>query len=460
LCLDVGSTFTKAVLVSEASGALVDAASVPTTSSTDVWDGVVAVREALTARTLDVPDLDDRDRVWICSSAGGGLRLAVVGFEREVSSIAGRLVALSAGASVVHVTAGDLGEGDLRDLRQAVPDLILLVGGTDGGNAEVVTRNASVLARAAGLVPVPVVLACNVDAQDEASRLLSAAGIAVERAENVLPRIGSLEPASARAAIRSAFLAHVIGGKGLSRGPEFAGSVRAATPDAMLDGVHLVRQVSEHDVMVIDVGGATTDVYSAVQPQGEDATLAKDVVGTLWTARTVEGDLGMRHSAASVLEAAEREGLPGARDRQVQAWVTQVSADPARVAQSDRERAWDRALASMAAVVATRRHARPPRPGASPRGLQDVGVVIGSGGVLRYAESGEAADVLSGVTHDFAGGWNPPQQAKITVDVPYLLCSVGLLAHDRPNTAAALAATVLSLDQGLSGALRDGTPLS
>lgn len=447
MCLDVGSTFTKAVLVSEASGALVDSASVPTTSSTDVWDGVVAVRGALAARTPDVPDLDDRDRVWICSSAGGGLRLAVVGFEREVSAIAGRLVALSAGASVVHVTTGDVGEGDLRDLRRAAPDLILLVGGTDGGNAEAATRNASALARAAW--STPVVLACNVDAQDESSRLLSAAGIAVERAENVLPRIGSLEPASARAAIRSAFLAHVIGGKGLSRGPDFAGSVRAATPDAMLDGVQMVRQVSDHDVMVIDVGGATTDVYSAVQPQGEDATLAKDVVGTLWTARTVEGDLGMRHSAATVLEAGEREGLASARDSELQAWVTEVTADPARVAQTARERAWDRSVATMAAVVATRRHARPPRPSASPRRLQDVGVVIGSGGVLRYADSREAADVLSRVTHDFAGGWNPPQRATVTVDVPYLLCSVGLLARDRPSTAAALAATVLGVGHGL-----------
>jgi len=449
LCLDVGSTFTKAVLVNEASGALMDSASVPTTSSTDVWDGVVAVREALAARTQDVPHLGDRDRVWICSSAGGGLRLAVVGFEREVSAVAGRLVALSAGASVVHVTAGGVDDDDLRDLRAAAPDLILLVGGTDGGNAEVATRNASALARAAWPVPVPVVLACNVEAQDESSRLLLAAGIAVERAENVLPRIGSLEPASARAAIRSAFLAHVIGGKGLSKGPDFADSVRAATPDAMLDGVQMVRQVSDHDVMVIDVGGATTDVYSAVQPQGEDATLAKDVVGTLWTARTVEGDVGMRHSAATVLEAGEREGLPGPRDVDVQAWVRAVSAEPARVAQTADERAWDRQLATMAAIVATRRHARPPHPSALPRGLAEVGVVIGSGGVLRYADAGDAADVLHSVTHDVAGGWNPPQHAKVTVDVPYLLCSVGLLARDRPSTAAALAATVLGMSQGL-----------
>lgn len=433
-------------MVSEASGALVDSASVPTTSSTDVWDGVVAVRDVLAFRTPDVPDLGDRDRVWICSSAGGGLRLAVVGFEREVSAIAGRLVALSAGASVVHVTAGEVDDHDLRDLREATPDLILLVGGTDGGNAEVATRNASALSGAPW--SVPVVVACNVEAQDEAARLLEAAGIAVQRAGNVLPRIGTLEPGSARAAIRSAFLAHVIGGKGLSSGPEFAASVRAATPDAMLDGVQVLRQVSEHDLMVIDVGGATTDVYSAVAPQGEDATLAKDVVGTLWTARTVEGDLGMRHSAVSVLEAAQREDLAGAHDADLKAWVVEVGLDPAKVAQTGAERAWDQSLATMAAVVATRRHARPAHPSATPRELKDVGTLIGSGGVLRYADPQDSAAVLASVTHDYAGGWNTPEHARITVDVPYLLCSVGLLAQKRPSTAAALAATVLSVDQG------------
>ncbi len=446
LCLDVGSTFTKAVVVGEESGELVDAASVPTTSATDVWDGVVSVRDLLAARTPGVPDLGNRDRVWICSSAGGGLRLAVVGFEAEVSAIAGQLVALSAGASIVHVTAGALGDNDLLDLRAAAPDLILLVGGTDGGNAEVAMRNAVALARAGWAIPV--VLACNVDAQEEAATALVEAGRAVERADNVLPRIGTLEPASARAAIRRAFLAHVIGGKGLSAGPEFAASVRAATPDAMLDGVQVLRQVSDHDVMVIDVGGATTDVYSAVQPQGEDATLAKDVVGTLWTARTVEGDLGMRHSAVSVLAAAEREALPGSGDLALAAWVEQVGYDPALVAHTVDERAFDRTLATIAAVVATRRHARPSHPGGSPRGLQDVGILIGSGGVLRYADPCEAADVLRSVTHDYAGGWNPPQHAALTIDVPYLLCSVGLLAHNRPSTAVALAATVLGVGQG------------
>lgn len=267
-------------------------------------------------------------------------------------------------------------------------------------------------------------------------------------ADNVLPRIGSLSPVSARAAIRSAFLQHVIGGKGMSAGPEFARSVRCATPDAMLDGVQVLRDISDHDVMLIDIGGATTDVYSAVQPQGEDASLRKEVVGTLWTARTVEGDLGMRHSAITVLDAARREGLSDAHDPAVQAWATEVSRAAHRLASTEYEEQSDLRLAGMAAVMAARRHARPHRPGGTARALGEVGTLIGSGGVLRYADDSAADAVLQRVCTDLGGGWHPPEFARRTVDTAYLLCAVGLLARDYPHTAAALAAGMLEQDQG------------
>ena len=65
----------------------------------------------------------------------------------------------------------------------------------------------------------------------------------------------------------------------------------------MLRGVEVLAEVVGGDVLVVDVGGATTDVYSVITPQGEDATIHREVVGTLWHARTVEADLGMRWNA-------------------------------------------------------------------------------------------------------------------------------------------------------------------
>lgn len=430
-CIDVGSTFTKAVLVS-AEGEVLHSGSTPTTIGTDVLDGV----DALRARLPSEPE-----QTLVCSSAGGGLRLAVVGYEREVTGEAGYRVGLSAGARVVHVAAGELDGADIRALREQRPDIVLLVGGTDGGNSAVLLHNATRLARAR--ITVPIVVAGNADAAEQVAGILRSTGRRFVLADNVVPRIGAISPLSARTAIREVFLQHVIGGKGLSRGPRFASLVRAPTPDAVLSGVAVLADVVG-DVMVIDIGGATTDVYSALIPQGEDAAIERDVVGTLWQARTVEADLGMRWSAAGVAEAAARERIP--LPPEVTAYAAAVSADPAHLPQGPAEVGHDLALARTAALVAARRHGRPHTSAESPRPLTDVGLVVGSGGVLRHNPAEQALEVVRAVTTDHSGGWRVPERAKVEVDTAYLLFAVGLLAPEHPETARALAGRIISAD--------------
>ncbi len=275
------------------------------------------------------------EQVLACSSAGGGLRIAVVGYERLVTAEAGRRVALSAGGRVVHVTAGPLTAPDVDQLRAARPDVVLLAGGTDGGDAEVLLHNARRLGIAR--LGAPVVVAGNADAAPAAREELGRRGRKVVVAPNVLPRIGTLEPLGARAAIREQFLRHVIGGKGLSRGTRFARLVRAPTPDAVLAGVEVLADAlgvdgKGGDVLVVDVGGATTDVYSVLAPQGEDGAasdLAREVVAPLWRARTVEGDLGMRWSAPGVVTAAAAEGLLAeGEEASLGEYARAVAADP------------------------------------------------------------------------------------------------------------------------------------
>jgi uncharacterized protein (TIGR01319 family) len=431
LCVDFGSTFTKAVLV-DGDGTVVATASTPTTVTTDVLDGYRALRDGLRHHGAV-------DEVLACSSAGGGLRLAVVGYERDVTARAGYRVGLSAGARVAHVTAGKLSGPDVRALRDSRPDLVLLVGGTDGGNAEVLLHNASRLAKAR--IAAPVVVAGNVEARAEVSAVLSATGRSFTVADNVLPSIGVIAPESARAAIRRVFLEHVIGGKGLSRGPEFGAMVRAPTPDAVLDGVAVLAEHLDGDVMVVDIGGATTDVYSALRPQGEDSGLAKDVVAPLWHARTVEADLGMRWNAEGIVEAASREhvSLPDG----TQEYAARVVRDTGHLPADQADWGFDLALARAAAVVAVRRHARPADPGAGARPLSDVQVVVGSGGVLRHASDRGREKVLCAVADDHAGGWKVPRQAVLVTDAAYLLFAVGLLRAAHPAVARALARTVV-----------------
>jgi hypothetical protein len=280
-CVDFGSTFTKAALVEVRTGELVATASHRTTIDTDVLDGWDACLEQLCA----VEPKARRARVLACSSAGGGLRIGVVGNEELVTAEAGRRVALSSGGRVVHVASGGLTPASLEELTRSRPDVVLLVGGTDGGNAEVLLSCARTLAEASW--PGPVVVAGNVEAQPEVAALLDGAGTPYVLAANVVPQIGVLAPDSARAAIREMFLRHVIGGKHLSQRADFTAMVRGATPDVVLTAVELLAHGldEEHpgagDVVVVDIGGATTDVHSVVELDPEDAGLSRQVVATV-----------------------------------------------------------------------------------------------------------------------------------------------------------------------------------
>jgi uncharacterized protein (TIGR01319 family) len=448
LCVDFGSTFTKAALVEAEDGSLVATAARPTTIGTDVLDGYAALRADLAGERVD--------EVLACSSAGGGLRLAVVGYERVVTAEAGQRVGLSAGAKVVHVSAGSLDSQGISDLRAAQPDVILLVGGTDGGNAEVVLHNAHRLGTAR--IGAPIVLAGNADATPEAADELVRRGRRVITAPNVLPTIGVLEPRPARAAIRDVFIKHVIGGKGLSRGKDFAAMVRAATPDVVLAGVEVLADgapgdgvAGAGDVLVVDIGGATTDVYSVITPEGEDAELRKDVVETLWRARTVEGDLGMRWNAPGIVAAGRVEHLldDGTEVDELSSYADLVARDPSYLPGPDSERdRYDVELARLATSVALRRHGRPAGPAAAPRPLKDVRLVVGSGGVLRHHRRADQERILSAATSDHGGGWRVPDAARVAVDTRYVLFAAGLLATagdaGLARAAALLAASALA----------------
>ncbi len=256
--------------------------------------------------------------------------------------------------------------------------------------------------------------------------------------DNVLPEIGRLDPRPARVAIRNVFIDHVIGGKGLSKRPEFAAMVRAATPDAVLAGVELLADGAGDvdgvgDVLVVDVGGATTDVYSVVTPVGEDATLRRDAVEVMWRSRTVEGDLGMRWNATGVVAAAVAERLVDEAEASVLGPAAERRAhDPSYLPEDAAEREVDARLAELAVTVALRRHGR------GGKNLREVRLVVGSGGVLRHADAGLRARILAPATRDLGGGWPVPEKARTTVDEQYVLAAAGLLVSDHEDAAARL----------------------
>jgi uncharacterized protein (TIGR01319 family) len=453
VAVDFGSTFTKAIAVDAGSGELIARAEHRTTVDTDVLDGYQACRTALLAVDKSLAKAE----VLACSSAGGGLRIGVVGNEELVTAEAGRRVALSSGGRVVAVVNNGLTATSLKALRAERPDVVLLLGGTDGGNSAVLEHAAAVLAKYKWRRPV--VAAGNIEVQDAIGAMLAEAAVPHVFADNVVPEIGVFAPDSARAAIREMFLAHVIGGKNLSRDPGFARMVRAATPDVVLRGVEVLASL-HGDVAVVDIGGATTDVHSVIELDPEDANLGREVVATHPVTRTVEGDLGMRWSAVPVVAAGIEAGLiPD--DPVLRNAASRRHDDPSFLPDSADETAYDETLARVAVTVALRRHAGRQRvvfgPGGrvierSGKDLREVDLLVGSGGVLRHNGPELAARVLGAVA---AGaqeeGWLVPSGARTCVDTDYVLAGVGLLADVAPIAAEGLARRVGSDIHGTVG---------
>lgn len=448
-CVDFGSTFTKAALVDLDDAELIATAAARTTLDTDVLDGwqacvaQLAEREPRAATALPLA----------CSSAGGGLRIGVVGNEVLVTAEAGRRVALSSGGRVVCVKSGGLSEAGLPALAAAQPDVVLLVGGTDGGNAEVLVASAAALSHESWTAPV--VVAGNIEVQEQVAELLAAGATPHVVTDNVVPRIGVLCPEPARAAIREMFVRHVIGGKHLSEGADFPAMVRGATPDVVLSAVELLARgpgsatSGVGDVVVVDVGGATTDVHSVVESDPEDLGLAREVVPTPPVSRTVEADLGMRWSAIGTVDAGQDSGLVADTEYAALARAAERRQhDPAYLPVSEADRRVDSRLATLAVQLATRRHAGRQQLsfGAdgrvvehSGKDLREVGLLVGSGGVLRHNGNEFALSVLaSACERGESQGWLLPERPRVVVDHDYVLAPAGLLATAYPGVAWSL----------------------
>ena len=371
----------------------------------------------------------------------------MVGYEPLVTAQAGHRVGLSAGARVVHVAAGRLDAPSVGALRAARPDVVLLVGGTDGGDADVLLHNAARLARAR--LRVPVVVAGNADVRDEVlARSAARPGCRSRRRQRAAPDRGARpaagaggDPGGVPAARdrRQAAVPRVRGSPSL---------VRGATPDVGADRRGAARRRgSAATWLVVDVGGATTDVYSVLVARPGCAAPA-DVAGTLWRARTVEGDLGMRWSAPGVVGRPRPSGCSRARmtgcarrrrgARPTRRWSRASRPSGPSTPGWPNWPPWSRCAGTPAVNRAT-------VAAGSVVDLRRLRLVVGSGGVLRHAAPGDAQRALTAVLTDQAGGWALPRAAQSIVDYEYALAPIGLLAGRHPPIASALAHALIAV---------------
>jgi uncharacterized protein (TIGR01319 family) len=450
LLVDFGSTYTKCVAVDLDRPAVLGQAQAVSTVGSDINLGLRCALDQLEAETgLRSAGFVNR---LACSSAAGGLRIVSVGLVQSLTVAAARQAALGAGARVIAAYGDRLGTDELASIAALAPDLILLAGGIDGGDREVILFNA---ARLAGLsVSPPFVVAGNKEASAEAAALLCAAGKEAHIVANVLPRLQQIDVEPARALIRRVYLERIAQAKGLDQAQEFVGRVIMPTPAAVLQAAKLLadgvpRQAGWRALLCVDIGGATTDVHS-VAPDACRPGAVRHGLPEPCTMRTVEGDLGLRASAPALLESVGIDRLralcpqmePDRIAKSVNARAAKIGFLPHDADQA----ALDGALARACTEAGVARHVGRLREHHLSTGfcylqegkdLTQAAHVIGTGGIFRAGA--EPRDILSGTLFD-AG--NPfllkPMRPRLWSDRDYVMWAMGLLAQYAPDPALEL----------------------
>ena len=310
LLVDFGSTYTKVLAVDLASESIVGRAQAPTTIDSDINIGLDrALAELRATYGVDPATAEGR---YASSSAAGGLKMAAIGLVPELTLEAARRACLGAGAKVVCAYGFEIDKSIVREIETAKCDIILLCGGTDGGDKKTILHNARMLAGSeAGC---PYLVAGNRVAGDRVRELLEDAGKKVYTAKNVLPTLETVEVEPAQELIREIFIAHITKAKGLDRAADFVGTPIVPTPRATLQAAALLAGGAAGEpgigsLMIVEVGGATTNIHSVAD---QSLLTPQTVLRGLPEARvkrTVEGDLGIRYNALTIYGFVGREAF-------------------------------------------------------------------------------------------------------------------------------------------------------
>lgn len=458
LLVDFGSTHTKILAVDLDREEVVGRSQAMTTVEEDITIGLNNALERLFSES----GIAERDIVarYASSSAAGGLRMAAIGLVPTLTLEAARRAALGAGAKVVWSSGYELDESGLNEIRAAACDIILLSGGTDGGDRKTIVANARLIA--ASDIAAPVIVAGNRVAASTVRQILADAGKEVYQVENVLPVLDQLNVEPAQELIRDLFIRQITTAKGLNRAQEYIGDIVMPTPKATLQAATLLADGTADEqgigpLLIIEVGGATINIHSVADGHPSDRRTVLRGLPETRTKRTVEGDLGIRYNAPTLLElvgtarlleklhAVLPEASIGADELVERVHV--LSADVGYVPRNDVDDAIDRVLAESGVAFAVERHAGTLKQEFTLAGdikvqtgkdLTQVRNLIGTGGIFKYGRW--PANVLAHALYDTQVPWSlKPMKPAAWLDQEYLLYGIGLLAEHSPEKALRIA---------------------
>ena len=446
LFIDFGSTFTKVVAFDLDKEELMARVQAPSSVDTDV---IIGLKQALSklAETVPYTDSDVKEAI-ACSSAAGGLRMVCIGLVPEYTTEAGRLAALGAGAKIVGTYSYELTKKELEEIAEISPDIILLTGGTDGGNQKIICHNAEMLFAIGDRIK-NIIVAGNKSAQDKIEEIFAGISTNIVYTKNVMPEFGKLDLDPVNEKIRELFINHITQAKGIARVKEVIQDVIMPTPSAVLEAARLIAEgvpgahMGLGELLLVDVGGATTDVYSIAT-----GVPTKDGVNTIglpepYAKRTVEGDLGLYHNLDTLSDIAEQENTLAEQSKKEFSQKVQELRSVLSVPQGEEQTQYQLLLSRLAIKTAVDRHVGRLQLVVTHNGevwfqrgkdLTKVKNVIGAGGPVVF--SSDSRQVLEGATfQQELPNILKPKEPKFYIDQKYILFAIGLLAQSNPAKA-------------------------
>lgn len=445
LAADFGSTFTKLTAIDVEKQRIVTCAKSFTTIQTDVTDGYSAALREIQERCDGV-----FSQKIASSSAAGGLKMISVGLVPDLTAKASRMAAASAGAKVMATFSYELSPDDQERIGALLPDILLLCGGIDGGNKEVILHNARMIAGIG--VSFAVIVAGNRSVAHEVADTIRGSGKRAVICENVMPAFGKLNIEPAREAIRGIFIENIISAKGLDRAGAMMDAEIIPTPLAVYNAMELLSRGTDAedglgDLMAYDIGGATTDVYSMAAGLPQKANTYLHGLREPFAKRTVEGDIGMRYSITSLIDLVGEEevlGATGVSAEELRSWVECCRSNPESLPErgSCCQRI-DEALAALAVKISASRHCGFTETTYTASGemalqtgkdLTAVKHIIGTGGVI--INSSAPARMMQNALYSPSDlNLLKPLSARFLLDKKGILTAMGLLGSLYPECA-------------------------
>lgn len=408
----------------------------------DVTVGLYGAIESL-KKNLGEDSLTYNDML-ATSSAAGGLKMTVHGLVYDMTVRAAKEAALGAGGIIKMITAGKLRRTDLKKIKEINPNIILVAGGVDYGERDTALFNLEQILSLN--LKTPIIYAGNIENQEEVKIMCDEAGVLVYIVENVYPKIDMLVVEPTRKVIQDVFEEHIIHAPGMLKVRDLVNGPIIPTPGAVMEAAKVLKK-ELGDLVIFDVGGATTDVHSVTEGSQEINLIL--ISPEPEAKRTVEGDLGVYVNALHIVE---KIGIDNLIKEIPNAQLLLSNIKP--IPQTIEEIEFVERLTEEAVLTALERHAGHLRYLFSAAGkkavaegkdLTAVKHIIGTGGALSRLPNKKT--ILEKVkNHNKNETLYPKTSANILIDEDYIFASLGVLSRKYEQTAIKLMKKSLRLE--------------